>query len=137
MDEDHALAHELDRVMRKLDAKLHRLMPSVDKGRVGPMGVLLLLQLESMQPCNIQALATAMGRDNSQLTRLIRDLEEKGVISRSPQPDDARATLVALTPKGLTFLNEAKTVLASIVRDFSENLSAREVVDLIALLRKL
>ncbi|MEM1232999.1 MAG: MarR family transcriptional regulator [Pseudomonadota bacterium] len=137
MDEDHALAHELDRVMRKLDAKLHRLMPSVDKGRVGPMGVLLLLQLESMQPCNIQALATAMGRDNSQLTRLIRDLEEKGVISRSPQPDDARATLVALTPKGLTFLNEAKTVLASIVKDFSENLSAREVVDLIALLRKL
>ncbi|MEM6275842.1 MAG: MarR family transcriptional regulator [Pseudomonadota bacterium] len=137
MEEDYALAHELDRVMRKLDAKLHRLMPSVDKGRVGPMGGLLLLQLETMQPCNIQALATAMGRDNSQLTRLIRDLEAKGVIKRSPQPDDARATLVSLTPQGMAFLTEAKTVLAQVVNEVSEHLTASEVADLIGLLRKL
>lgn len=137
MPDNPSLAHELDRVMRKIDARMHKSMPAVDTGRIGPMGGLLLMQLDSMQPCNIQALATAMGRDNSQLTRLTRDLEAKGVLKREPSPNDRRETLLSLTEAGGAFLCEAKTVLSDVVEDVAKNLSEQECNTLIKLLRKL
>ena len=51
MPDSPSLAHELDRVMRKIDAQMHEAMPAVDRGRIGPMGSLLLMQLDGMQPC--------------------------------------------------------------------------------------
>lgn len=137
MSADQNLAHELDRVMRKLDAQMHKLMPAVDTGRIGPMGGLLLMQLETLQPCNIQTLATTMGRDNSQLTRLTRDLERKGVIMRSPDPTDARATLLSVTPAGQRFLKQARKVLNDVVQTTAADLTKEEVGKLVSLLRRL
>ena len=137
MSADPSLAHELDRVMRKIDARMHKVMPSVDTGRIGPMGGLLLMQLEDFQPCNIQLLATTMGRDNSQLTRLTRDLERKGVIKREPDPNDARATLLSLTPAGQSFLKEARAVLNDVVQTTAADLTEEEVGTLVSLLRRL
>ena len=137
MSDNQSLAHELDRVMRKIDAQMHKSMPAVDTGRIGPMGGLLLMQLDAMQPCNIQTLATAMGRDNSQLTRLTRDLEAKGVIKRERSQSDRRATLLSLTDQGATFLREAKAVLNAVVEDVAKDLSKEDSSRLIGLLRKL
>ena len=137
MSDSQSLARELDRVMRKLDAQMHKTMPKVDHARVGPMGSLLLMQLEAMQPCSIQALATAMGRDNSQLTRLLRDLESKGVLIRKTSEHDARMRLLELTDKGRLFLADAKSVLADAVDGVVEPLDAKEKSTLLALLRKI
>ncbi|MEM9309698.1 MAG: MarR family transcriptional regulator [Pseudomonadota bacterium] len=123
--------------MRKIDAQMHKSMPAVDKGRIGPMGGLLLMQLESLQPCNIQVLATAMGRDNSQLTRLTRDLEAKGVLKREASAEDRRATLLSLTDEGQRFLSEAKSVLSAVVEEVATGLTGKEADTLIELLRKL
>ena len=132
-----SLAHEHARELRKIDAQMHKSMPAVDTGRIGPMGSLLLMQLDAMQPCNIQALAPAMGRDNSQLTRLTRDLEAKGVLKREPSPEDRRATLLSLTDEGRKFLLEAKAVLNLVVEDVAKDLSTKEAATLIELLKKL
>ena len=137
MSDNQSLAHELDRVMRKIDAQMHKSMPAVDTGRIGPMGGLLLMQLVAMNPFNIQTLATAMGRDNSQLTRLTRDLEAKGVIKRERSQSDRRATLLSLTDQGATFLREAKAVLNAVVEDVAKDLSKEDSSRLIGLLRKL
>ena len=137
MPDAHRLAHQLDRVVRKIDAQMHKRMPAVDHGRIGPMGCLLLMQLETMQPCSIQTLATAMGRDNSQLTRLIRDLERKRVLRRVASPTDGRTTLLSLTDDGCQFIREAKNVLAEVVDTVAEPLSAGERATLVDLLSKL
>lgn len=115
---------------------MHKEMPKVDHARIGPMGGLLLMQLESMQPCSIQALASAMGRDNSQLTRLLRDLEGKGVLIRSSSPIDGRMTLLELTKKGQEFLSSAKSVLARAVDEITAPLEEQERLALIDLLKK-
>lgn len=137
MPDSHSLARELDRVMRKIDAQMHRKMPKVDHARIGPMGSFLLMQLEAMQPCSIQELATAMGRDNSQLTRLLRDLEGKGVLLRKTSEHDARMTLLELTNKGADFLANAKSVLSDAVDGIVQPLSNEEKSTLIAVLRKI
>ena len=137
MQNNTGLAQELDRVMRKIDAQMHKSMPAIDTGRIGPMGSLLLMQIHRIQPCKNQTLATAMGRDNSQLTRLTRDLETKGVLKREPSRDDKRATLLSLTAEGENFLNEAKSVLNEVVQSVAKGLSREETETLIGLLMKL
>lgn len=137
MTETHRIAHELDRVLRKIESQMHRHMPAVDRGRVGPMGGLLLMQLESMQPCSIQSLATAMARDNSQLTRLIRNLETKNFLKRTTSPTDGRTTLLSLTDEGSLFIREAKNVLTKVVEQVAAPLNTQERAVLLDLLRKL
>lgn len=137
MSDSQSLAHELDRVARMIDAKMHKMMPKVDHAKIGPMGSLLLMQLETMQPCAIQSLATAMGRDNSQLTRLLRDLESKGVLIRYPSPTDGRMTLLELTDRGVAFLADAKAVLTEAVDDVVGTLEEPEKTTLLSLLRKI
>ncbi|MEM6383353.1 MAG: MarR family transcriptional regulator [Pseudomonadota bacterium] len=137
MVDSERIARELDRVVRKIDAQMHRRMPAVDCGRIGPMGGLLLMQLQAIQPCPIQTLATAMGRDNSQLTRLIRDLESKGLLTREPSPSDGRATILSLTAEGTEFLKAAKSTLASVVDEVVAPLSQEERQTFVSLLGKI
>lgn len=126
MNETRQIAQHLDRVMRKVDAQMHRRMPFVDKGRVGPMGALCLMHLEAHAPCPMQTIAREMGRDNSQLTRLVRDLDRKGLVARSDSPADGRITLLHLTPEGRAFLKEAVDMLETVVSEIVEPLSAEQ-----------
>lgn len=137
MTDINRLAQELDRVVRKIDAQMHRLMPAVDAGRVGPMGSLLLMRLEDLQPCSIQTIAKTMRRDSSQLTRLIRDLEQKGLLSREQSTCDGRISLLRVSPTGAAFLAEAKAVLAEVVGTVAEPLSVEERDTLLYLLAKM
>ena len=137
MSDNQQIAHEIDRVMRKIDAQMHRRMPAVDEGRIGPMGALLLMQLESMEPCSIQAVATAIGRDNSQLTRLIRSLEKKGVLRVERNETDRRSKTLTLTAEGRHFLLHAKKTLAEVVEAIVEPLDATDKRSLLAILGKL
>lgn len=137
MGQNRQLAQELDRVVRKIDAHMHKRMPQKDAARVGPMGALLLMQLETSQPCSIQTLADAMGRDNSQLTRLIRDLEQKGVLERKRHETDKRISLIQLTDVGRAFLSGAKDTLTDVVDLVIEPLSPEERRMLVDILGKL
>lgn len=137
MSENQQLAHELDRVMRSIDAHMHKSMPAVDRGRIGPMGSLLLMQLESMEPCSIQALAIVMKRDNSQLTRLIRDLERKRVLRTAQDENDGRTKAVTLTDEGHTFLLKAKETLTAVVEEVVAPLNPEEKRTLLTILSKL
>ncbi|MEM6478105.1 MAG: MarR family transcriptional regulator [Pseudomonadota bacterium] len=123
--------------MRKIDAQMHRLMPRIDAGRIGPMGGLLMMHLEAIEPCAMQALAEALGRDNSQLTRLVRDLEEKGVLARTPSRQDRRVTMLSLTDEGHAFLGRAKKVLSEVVEEVAAPLTEDERAALLSALKKL
>ncbi len=51
-------------------------------------------------PLQMGELAEAIGRKKNTVTGLIKTLEERGYCRREPDPQDARAQLVALTDKG-------------------------------------
>ncbi len=53
----------------------------------GPMAAARLAEIERLQP--------------QSLTRLIQDLEERGLIARQPDPNDRRTLLINLTDEGL------------------------------------
>lgn len=51
-------------------------------------------------PLHMSVLAERIGRKKNTVTGLINTLEERGYCRRAPDPGDARAHVIALTPKG-------------------------------------
>ena len=67
------------------------------------------------------------------LTAILRRLEERGDIVRSPHPDDLRATLVTLQPSG----REASGEVVAVLDDAAETVLAEVDLPIGALLRAL
>lgn len=60
----------------------------------------LFVRLEDGGPQRATDLADFFGVGKATISRQLRVLENLGLISRAPAPDDARAALVHLTPRG-------------------------------------
>lgn len=59
-------------------------------------------------PMTLGALAAAEQVRPPTMSRLVSALERKGLAVREGSPDDARATLVRATPRGMTVLQEGR-----------------------------
>lgn len=57
-------------------------------------------------------LATALEISPSGATRAVLPLEKRGIVSRSPDPADARASRITLTPAGRTLATQATVTAA-------------------------
>jgi DNA-binding MarR family transcriptional regulator len=70
------------------------------------------------------------------MTGIVDTLENKGLVTREPNPDDRRSLLVKLTEKGRS-LQASTPTLDKIFRSCCVGLEAGEVRQLSQLLRKL
>ncbi|MDC6384801.1 MarR family transcriptional regulator [Flagellimonas taeanensis] len=57
------------------------------------------------------ALGPKMGMEATSLSRILKNIEEKGYIQRKPNPKDGRGVLIHLTPLGLEKRKESKDVV--------------------------
>ena len=124
--EDTELALLLDRFMRRIHFGLQSKAHSFDKAKVGPGGGIILMTLAEMERPPLHELTTRVARDNSQMTRSIRALEEKGLVERSPSPDDARVTLIALTDAGDRVVRELQEAVVETISDILNPISASD-----------
>ena len=90
--------HELGAVLRsrRLLASLH---PGV-AGKLTPSKIRALDLLSEHGGLRVGELADRVGIDDATATRLVDRLEQIGVVGRTSEPGDRRATTVALTPAG-------------------------------------
>ena len=70
------------------------------------------------------------------MTNRLDRLEELGLITRSPDPEDGRAIVVTLTKNGMKAVDEAMEELLNREREFLSALTKNERSELAALLRK-
>lgn len=70
-------------------------------------------------------------------TEVVDALEEKGLVTRSPDPTDRRATLVALTDRGRELSVEVRRMRSAESERLFERLTARDRADLGRILAKL
>lgn len=137
MHDPYEVAYLVDRFMRRIAAGLHAKAVEIDTERVGPLGGMLLLTLSDIQPAPIHRIVEQMGRDKSQMTRLIKLLEEKEMIRRSPCRQDRRVNLLELTEKGRDFVGGIKIILSGVIASILEPTSDAERQSLIDVLRKI
>ena len=121
------LAIKIDRLMRMINAELNPMASEFDREKVGPIGGMLLLTLGDAEPLNLRAIITRMGRDKSQITRLVQSLERKGLVAKERCSEDARELVLRLTPKGRQQLVLIQNALAGIVETIVAPLSPIEM----------
>lgn len=85
------------------------------------------------EPLTLRALADLLAADPPYVTLMVDDLEQRGLVRRTPHPQDRRAKLVALTAAGRAAAARADAILdepPAALRDVPDE-------DLAALLRVL
>src|SRR5512145_3440522 len=66
--------------------------------------ILLLKALMHGGPMRLSALAASLDLDASTVSRQVRHLEDRGLLERTSDPDDGRASRIALSAEGRTRL---------------------------------
>ena len=72
----------------------------------------VLLNISTEDGASATKIAPQMGLEARSLTRILKSMEEKGLIYRSADPNDKRGVLIFLTKEGIAMKNRAReTVL--------------------------
>lgn len=73
------------------------------------------------------ALGPKMGMEATSLSRILKSMEEKGLIERKPNPKDGRGVLIHLTDFGLEKRNYSKEVVLRFDHAVKENVSEEKL----------
>ncbi|MEU0494034.1 MarR family winged helix-turn-helix transcriptional regulator [Mycobacterium sp. NPDC006124] len=111
-----------------------RLVEGVDGLDVATYPV--LSGLGRVGPTTATHLATVIGVDRSATTRYLSKLEAGGLITRTVDPGDARATRLVLTPAGRTALATTRRELSSAMDDVLAEWPASEAASFAAALER-
>lgn len=84
----------------------------------------------------LSALADLLHLDKGHLSRAIRDLEERGLVFRTPDPDDGRASRLHAAPDAQRRLAEVRSQTRALA-DVTERWPIEDVRELTRLLRAL
>ncbi len=82
----------------------------------------------------ISDLVHFLGRDKSQITRKIKELEAKDFLQRSPSSKDGRISLLALTPQGHTLVDQIEDHAELVMSEILSPLNAEQQDQLRSLL---
>jgi DNA-binding MarR family transcriptional regulator len=78
-------------------------------------------------PVTIGALAERLGVTQQAASKTVTDLERRGYVQRTADPDDARARLVALTARGDAAITGARRHREALARELADRLGPRRV----------
>jgi MarR family transcriptional regulator, lower aerobic nicotinate degradation pathway regulator len=94
----------------------------------------VLSALEEFGPASQAALGRRCGIDRSDMVALVHELAAAGRLERTPDPDDRRRNVVAITDAGREFLAELDRLLRDAQDDLLAPLSPPERAELARLL---
>ncbi|MFF2546528.1 MarR family winged helix-turn-helix transcriptional regulator [Kitasatospora sp. NPDC058063] len=145
MDEPHWLDEREARVWRQYRGLIRELQSAQDRQLVRDSGLsgadyALLVPLSEATDGVLRArdLGLEIGWERSRLSHQIGRMEKRGLVAREPCPDDARGSMVRLTPDGRAAIEAAAPAHVETVRRyFFDPLTAKEVDVLSALFEKM
>ncbi|RVU19661.1 MarR family transcriptional regulator [Streptomyces antnestii] len=97
---------------------------------------LLLNRLDKEGPMGVKALAASMGIDSSTVTRQVAPLVDTGLVKRTSHPEDGRAVVLQLSPRGLARLEDVRTSRRSLMAELTQDWTPQEREQFCALLTR-
>ena len=85
----------------------------------------------------LSALAEMLAADKGQISRTVRELEQLGLIERTPDPEDGRSSLLSPTAFGLERLAQARAPQESTLLNALEEWPLEDIRNLSRLLHAL
>ena len=86
-----------------------------------------LLSIDPKNGTPSTSLGPKMGIEPTSLSRTLKNLEERGLINRKPNPEDGRSVLIVLTEDGINMRNVSKDVVLSFYEAIDDNISPEEL----------
>ncbi len=86
-----------------------------------------LLSIDPKTGTPSTALGPKMGMEATSLSRILKSMEEKGLIERKPNPNDGRGVLIHLTDFGLEKRVDSKNVVLQFNNVVEENVSKEKL----------
>lgn len=71
------------------------------------------------------------GMEKSSLTRMVDDLEKKGIVYRKTDPDDRRKVLVSLTEMGLRYYNYLNKITAEMADEILTFVDEKDIEEFV------
>ena len=118
-----------DALLRSV-ARLHRWATRHAYLEVPPAQMRLLALVGDVGPARIGELAEADHTSQPTMTAQVQRAEQHGWLTRAADPDDARASLIALSPAGESELAKARAARSAAIRPLLEGLSDRDAATL-------
>src|SRR6185369_6034995 len=121
-------------------ARINRLATQRVRMPLGFAQARLLSTIEDQGATRISDLAALDHCSQPTMTNQVRRLEDAGLVSRTVDPDDARAVLIRITPKGVDTLRQVRVDRGAAIDPYLERLDAadREALsDAVRVLRRL
>lgn len=114
---------------------VRRYKPYLDKLDLTYTQYIVLMVLWENDHISVKSIGERLYLDSGTLTPLLNKLLDKGLITKTVQPQDERELIISLTDKGLQLKERAKEVPPQIARKVQ--LSQEEAITLYKLLYKL
>ncbi len=96
-----------------------------------------LLSIDPKNGTPSTSLGPKMGIEPTSLSRTLKNLEERGLIIRKPNPDDGRSVLIVLTEDGLKMRDVSKEVVLNFYEALNEKISQEELDVFYGVLKKI
>ncbi|MCW2868116.1 MAG: hypothetical protein JWR20_2304 [Marmoricola sp.] len=111
--------HQVRELSNDLVVLVARLVREVRRHNTGvpAASTRLMSLLDELGPSTVGALAQADRCSQPTMTGLVNGLAEKGWVARTPHPDDARSSLVAMTTEGEHVLAGVRRTNAALVAE--------------------
>ena len=106
--------------------RIEDLLASNDSELSPEESALLMVLVESGQPLRRGEFAEIMLRDKTTITRQLDGLEQKGLVRRTPDPTDGRASLIHPTAKGTRQINKILPDAEALRQTLKRGLTAEE-----------
>lgn len=87
---------------------------------------LLLNRLDNEGPMGVKALAASMGIDSSTVTRQVAPLVDTGLVKRTSHPEDGRAVVLQLSPRGQARLAEVRASRRALMAELTDSWAPEE-----------
>jgi DNA-binding MarR family transcriptional regulator len=97
---------------------------------------LLLNRLDREGPMGVKALAASMRIDSSTVTRQVAPLVDTGLVKRTSHPEDGRAVVLQLSPRGAARLQEVRSSRRQLMAELTHDWAAEERETFCALLTR-
>lgn len=97
MEKQKSIDHELRATWQAI-AKMYNEQAAKHESTMSTAFVLLNIDSEKGTPST--ALGPLMGMEPTSLSRILKNMEDKGAIFREKNPDDGRSVIIKLTPYG-------------------------------------
>ncbi|MCR4901133.1 MAG: MarR family transcriptional regulator [Treponema sp.] len=97
----------------------------------------ILFQLSVNKSITMKELAEKINRDKSTTTVLVRKLEQEGLVSVTPSPNDRRTKFLSLTQKGTEYNALMKKLSKELVTKFYKGFTPEEINNFVSYLDRI